>query len=118
MALSVLIGPAARDALCDRIAVALAEVARRAEGHVEDIDEWIETAASRLVTVPRVDEQSTPESLRFDVYVDLGASRAPLLSVLARDLVAADGSPVDAAELVRELRWQLGEDIPDDLSGL
>jgi len=113
-----MIGPAASEALCELIVAALVEVARRVEGHVDDVDAWTREAASRVVTVPEFDGQRNPDSLVFRAYVDLGPSRAPLLTVYARDLIAADGSPVDPAELVRELRWQLGEDIPDDLSSL
>nr|WP_042195680.1 hypothetical protein [Kibdelosporangium sp. MJ126-NF4]CEL22154.1 hypothetical protein [Kibdelosporangium sp. MJ126-NF4]CTQ92935.1 hypothetical protein [Kibdelosporangium sp. MJ126-NF4]CTQ95572.1 hypothetical protein [Kibdelosporangium sp. MJ126-NF4] len=111
-----------RRRLSDHVYAALNEsVTRVLSAHPHrraELAQWLETVHERLI-IRAVADRRTPggridtRSLRMEVYVLTTAGAAPLVSVRARDLLDADGNPVNARTTARHLLWQNGHGIPD-----
>lgn len=88
----------------------------------EALAQWMETAHERVVVEAHVERTKRgrvdTRSLRLDVYLNTDVGPAPLCQVRARDLLTADGQPVDAKADARTLLLQLGHGIPDDARAL
>lgn len=119
----------ARRRLSEHITDALSACAQRLlDQHPDDealretLARWMETAHERIQVEAHVERTKSgridTRTLRLDVYLHTAEGPAPLCQVRARDLVLADGTPVDARADARLLLLQNGVGIPDDLSGL
>lgn len=117
-----------RQTLAAHINDALAAMAGRILTHhperAGDLADWLEDAHKRVIVRADVGRgkrgRIRHDTLRLAVFIDHGPplGLAPLCTVRVRDLVDQNGQPIDAKATARELLWQNGYGIPDDLSGL
>lgn len=112
------------DHITDALTAMAARILERHPERADDLADWLETAHERVIVRADVGRSRKGrirhDSLRLHVFIDHGPplGLAPLCTVRVRDLVDAEGLPIDAKATARELLWQHGHGIPDDLSGL
>jgi hypothetical protein len=117
-----------RRRLSDHITEALTAMATRITAkhpdRANDLVDWMQTAHTRLTYRAAADKTRNgridTRSMFIEVLVDFGPNvpMLPLCKVRVRDLVDANGQPIDGQATARELLWQLGVNIPDDPSEL